>query len=581
MGVGGEHAAIMAAFLDLPHPHKWPRQFGNIERHLYKPLDKVKNQSQQAATNEEVAATISDEDRVIEQKYLQNGIYRIEASFDMGWQVRSSGGKYGSSTGHALLVGTRTKKVLDSVIFNKKCGICTKHEKRTGSIEKVRAHTCVKNYEGSSKAMEAAALVKMLQRMPEEKGVSICTIVSDDDSNARAKAKQENNGGLLPLTVEEPKFLADPSHRKRVFAKSIYNLANASAKVSTVSKGMAAHLKYCYGACVKRYRHLTPNELSEKVYNILEHISDTHEKCDKSWCYNKKAMEENKTYLAPNDHRLDKTKHTVAYDQLKKIFDQYANSAQMGYCNHPFDTQTNEAMNQAIATLAPKSICYSSTTSLNSRIALVVGIHNLGHLPFFTAYFDSIGVELGKTLTSFLQRKQKKREYKQTYQNKVSTKIRRSKQQQKTREDVFKEGLDRSYGSGIGLTAGMDRKRKRESKGKKTECCKCGSTTHKRTTHRDCPFKKRKAGPAELRNDPIIETPLQGDPTNAEAVTDIFEEAEKDAEECLSDNSERRRTIRQMVNLLSLQSFDDESTSSTTCATVAPCGTHLIENMER
>jgi len=420
--------------------------------------------------------------------------------------------------------------VLDSVIFNKKCGICTKHEKRTGSIEKVRAHTCVKNYEGSSKAMEAAALVKMLQRMPEEKGVSICTIVSDDDSNARAKAKQENNGGLLPLTVEEPKFLADPSHRKRVFAKSIYNLANASAKVSTVSKGMAAHLKYCYGACVKRYRHLTPNELSEKVYNILEHISDTHEKCDKSWCYNKKAMEENKTYLAPNDHRLDKTKHTVAYDQLKKIFDQYANSAQMGYCNHPFDTQTNEAM---------------------------------------------------KTLTSFLQRKQKKREYKQTYQNKVSTKIRRSKQQQKTRQDVFKEGLDRSYGSGIGLTAGMDRKRKRESKGKKTECCKCGSTTHKRTTHRDCPFKKRKAGPAELRNDPIIETPLQGDPTNAEAVTDIFEEAEKDAEECLSDNSERRRTIRQMVNLLSLQSFDDESTSSTTCATVAPCGTHLIENMER
>jgi hypothetical protein len=116
--------------------------------------------------------------------------------------------------------------------------------------------------------------------------------------------------------------------------------------------------------------------------------------------------------MAPNDHRLDKMKHATACEQLKKIFDQYAIVTQMRYCNHPFDMQTNEAMNQAIAMLAPKSICYSSTMSLHSRIALVIGIHNLGHLPFFTAYFDSIGVEIGQMLTSFLHRKQKKRKYK-------------------------------------------------------------------------------------------------------------------------------------------------------------------------
>jgi hypothetical protein len=60
----------------------------------------------------------------------------------------------------------------------------------------------------------------------------------------------------------------------------------------------------------------------------------------------------------------------------------------MSYCNHPFDTQTNEALNQAIAKVAPKSVCYSSTTSLNARIALVIGVHNLGHLPFFSILFD-------------------------------------------------------------------------------------------------------------------------------------------------------------------------------------------------
>jgi hypothetical protein len=32
MGVGGQHASILTTFLDLPEPHKWPRQFSLIER---------------------------------------------------------------------------------------------------------------------------------------------------------------------------------------------------------------------------------------------------------------------------------------------------------------------------------------------------------------------------------------------------------------------------------------------------------------------------------------------------------------------------------------------------------------------
>jgi len=143
---------------------------------------------------------LTDEIHILEQKYLQADIPlpRVEALFDMGWQVRSSLGKYGSSTGHALLIGARLKLVLDSAVFNKKCGLCTKYEKRIASLHNVPEHDCVKNYEGSSKAMEAAALVKMISRAPDEKGISICTVISDDDSNARSKAKHETDGGILP-----------------------------------------------------------------------------------------------------------------------------------------------------------------------------------------------------------------------------------------------------------------------------------------------------------------------------------------------------------------------------------------------
>jgi hypothetical protein len=62
----------------------------------------------------------------------------------------------------------------------------------------------------------------------------------------------------------------------------------------------------------------------------------------------------------------------------KDQFNSYASVEMMQYCNHPHDTQTNEALNQAIANVAPKSMCYSGTYSLNSCIGVIIGVHNLG-----------------------------------------------------------------------------------------------------------------------------------------------------------------------------------------------------------
>ena len=99
----------------------------------------------------------------------------------------------------------------------------------------------------------------------------------------------------------------------------MYNLASAPKKTSKVTKGLAAHLKYCYGACVKRNMLLTADELSEKVYNVLDHICDIHNKCDVAWCYNMKAKESNKEYDAPREHRIDKVNDPVTFLQLRKI----------------------------------------------------------------------------------------------------------------------------------------------------------------------------------------------------------------------------------------------------------------------
>jgi hypothetical protein len=493
MGVGGQHAAIMAAFLDLPEPHKWKRMFTVAEKFTHEAITKVKEVSQTMAVQEEVLETVSQENNGVEQNLLESDrpVHRIQASFDMGWQVRSSGGRYASPTGHSMLIGALKKKVLDSVIYNKKCGICTHHYLRSGSYDSVKPHCCVRNYEGTSKAMEAAGLVEMLIRAPEKYGVSICTIISDDDSNGRAKARHITNGGLLPATVEEPKFLADPSHRKRVFARSIYNLASAPKKTSNITKGMAGHLKYCYGACVKRNRHLPADELSLKVYNILDHACSIHDNCDEVWCYDVKAKKLDKVYNPPPEHRIDKAADERSYLQLKSIFDQYASVQQMTYCNHPFDTQTNESLNKAIATVAPKDTCYSNTISLYSRVALVIGIHNLGYESFFRNLFQELKMPF-RDILLYLQKRDEMKKYRREYQCKHEVKVKRSREQKKSREQVYKERTDKSYGAGVGLTAGLTIKSKRKVKSEHNEAsrakkaCKCGSATHQRSTHKEC-----------------------------------------------------------------------------------------------
>jgi hypothetical protein len=172
----------------------------------------------------------------------------------------------------------------------------------------------------------------------------------------------------------------------------------------------------------------------------------------------------------------------------------------MSYCNHPFDTQTNESINQSIANVAPKSVCYFGTNSLNSRISLVVGLHNLGYHDFFSKLFEALGISMPNNdhLSKYLNNKDGRKEWKCEYQKKITVKLNRSQQQQKTRDKVFKERTYKSYGPGVGLSAGIVKIRKVDefkAEPDKTEpkkCCKCGSNSLQRPTHRECMLNKNK-----------------------------------------------------------------------------------------
>ena len=79
-----------------------------------------------SALEEEILEQMIHKDREEDFKKWKNGEFVrrvfLTVSFDMGWNKRSTGTRYDSKSGHTLLVGKRTKKVI--VFFSKYFSIC-------------------------------------------------------------------------------------------------------------------------------------------------------------------------------------------------------------------------------------------------------------------------------------------------------------------------------------------------------------------------------------------------------------------------------------------------------------------------
>ena len=146
---------------------------------------------------------------------------------------------YNSLSGIGWLVGVHSKSICHVQVMCKACGICETAQNKCTPVGK---HDCHVNHTGSSKSMESESFAMMLLRAP-DRGYTIGTVVADDDSGIRKKARLKEDGGVLPAGFKVPKFLADPSHRIKVFGKYIYKLKNLPLKVSPVRHEHVLRLK--------------------------------------------------------------------------------------------------------------------------------------------------------------------------------------------------------------------------------------------------------------------------------------------------------------------------------------------------
>ena len=302
----------------------------------------------------------------------------------MGWPTKGTGRNYNSHTGFGAFLGAYKHKVIMSKIYCRQCRYCESSKRNNIPI---KPHKCVQNFptNKSSKSMEAAAILNMAINSVLDRKFVIRAIVSDDDSVMRAHLRHKldendpRDKGKLPKWIYEPIFLADPSHRIKAISKHFYALANQNVSQSRVNKSMAKRLKKNWGYMVRQNRDKTIDEFVKNANAPLEHLFNNHEYCSPDWCDALKARKEGRVYIHPEGY-CNKNTETGAkmYSQLAAITKKYGTASYLRQSMHPFNTQSNEALNFSQACLTPKSKSFHESFTFHHRHAIVVGVHITG-----------------------------------------------------------------------------------------------------------------------------------------------------------------------------------------------------------
>ena len=487
IGGGGSDAFKLLTFLNLPNGKSMKdNKFKRIEDSIGNVIRDESKKSLQKALEEEVLLTLQLEKRDHDfkkwkMKELEADKIGIVVSYDMGWNKRSTGTRYDSISGHGVAIGQLTKKVVGIVLFSKQCSVCDAPKNKNKSVSEVPAHICVKNHDGSSKAMESRGIHYLFVDFWENKKVWIKTIVSDDDSSMRSQMRHSyreliNNQmmtesewpktvkgikkpdkGKLPIHMKPPNFVADPNHRVKVFGKHIYDLAKSSKKISEVDKPLAQRMKEYWGKMLSQIRNLNPVEDERKIEKMasapLEHVFDNHENCG-DWCYKKKAMTKGDIYVPPpNRPFYSKEVNSKMYNQIREVVQNFNGMDTLKESIHSYDTQKNEALNQCISRVAPKFKHFGATLTLHTRIHLVIAMTNEGYANFYTNLLPQL-VNLNKHNNLIVQRgiHQIEKLRRKNLTRKSSTDFKRSrkhKTQAKISEQVYEERISErnNYGT--------------------------------------------------------------------------------------------------------------------------------------
>jgi hypothetical protein len=259
----------------------------------------------------------------------------LSASFDAGWSKRGTGRSYNSNTGHGVLIGKETGKIISYDIKSKVCAVCEYASRKRITVRK---HKCYKNWSGSSKAMEPALAVDMMKKVNNEKH-QVKTLIMDNDTTTIARARMEFGDSIQKLS--------DKNHTTKSISNSLFTLAN-SCKALKNSK-TRNYIRRMYSYAIEQCQS-EPESLRKRFKEIVPHLFGEHDLCDIEWCGYKKNPATFTYRSLPFKKSLSdeslRTGLTSLTDKLVRHADKLAFQG---------SSQANESFNNIVASKAPKN----------------------------------------------------------------------------------------------------------------------------------------------------------------------------------------------------------------------------------
>ena len=166
-GSGQKEAEIIPGLLNLSNGFMTKR-YTDLQNELGMSIIALSNE----ILEENLRLEIEASPRVV------NSRTALSVSSDARWDKRGSGRRYDSLSGCSVMLGNRTKLVIAVEAMSQVCSKCRKGTPHEDSL-------CPKNYDGSSKGMEAEGAARIARRLFESHKVFIKEYVSDDDSSCR------------------------------------------------------------------------------------------------------------------------------------------------------------------------------------------------------------------------------------------------------------------------------------------------------------------------------------------------------------------------------------------------------------
>ena len=136
-------------------------------------------------------------------------------------------------------------------------------------------------------------------------------VVTDDDTKMKKYLThpkyrpngKKNIGGQLPLSIPEPNWYADPTHRAKCVAGAFFELTKGKKSASRAHKLDAFRMKKYYSYYIKQNRAKGIVWLAEHAMAPLDHLFDDHNLCNSSWCHSKKKLDGIKTCPSERDDK--------------------------------------------------------------------------------------------------------------------------------------------------------------------------------------------------------------------------------------------------------------------------------------